>query len=170
MNVFFTGQFCIVSGGTFTLYMKFDEHFNLRPPEVCFHTIPFHPNGKGFFDNLQATDNKYNCATYFWSAVYIRLHPYYTTLYSISSKTSTFVEVHVRFTYMTIYWICSYTCCFFLIKERLYKNFKIKLHALVIKFIEGAHNFHFCYSQRYFVVPSKRLSISCSLHFICTQV
>lgn len=31
-------------GGTFTLYMKFDEHFNMRPPEVCFHTIPFHPN------------------------------------------------------------------------------------------------------------------------------
>ncbi|XP_052274359.1 ubiquitin-conjugating enzyme E2 U-like isoform X2 [Dreissena polymorpha] len=31
-------------GGTFTLYLKFDENFNLRPPEVCFHTIPFHPN------------------------------------------------------------------------------------------------------------------------------
>ncbi|KAL4235772.1 Ubiquitin-conjugating enzyme E2 U [Mactra antiquata] len=31
-------------GGTFILYLKFDENFNIRPPEVCFHTIPFHPN------------------------------------------------------------------------------------------------------------------------------
>ena len=38
--------FHLISDGTFTIYMKFDENFNLRPPEVCFHTIPFHPNGK----------------------------------------------------------------------------------------------------------------------------
>ncbi|KAK3091615.1 hypothetical protein FSP39_021223 [Pinctada imbricata] len=31
-------------GGIFRVYIKFDEHFNRRPPEVCFHTIPFHPN------------------------------------------------------------------------------------------------------------------------------
>ena len=34
------------TGGIFRLYIKFDEHYNVRPPEVCFHTIPFHPNGK----------------------------------------------------------------------------------------------------------------------------
>ena len=44
---------CFVSDGTFTLYMKFDENFNLRPPEVCFHTIPFHPNGKSFGFEMQ---------------------------------------------------------------------------------------------------------------------
>ncbi|XP_013380748.1 ubiquitin-conjugating enzyme E2 U [Lingula anatina] len=31
-------------GGIFRLYIRFDEHYNVRPPEVCFHTIPFHPN------------------------------------------------------------------------------------------------------------------------------
>jgi len=31
-------------GGIFRLYVKFDEYYNDRPPEVCFHTIPFHPN------------------------------------------------------------------------------------------------------------------------------
>ncbi|XP_064606573.1 ubiquitin-conjugating enzyme E2 U-like [Liolophura sinensis] len=31
-------------GGIFWLYIKFDENFNLRPPQICFHTIPFHPN------------------------------------------------------------------------------------------------------------------------------
>lgn len=31
-------------GGVFRLYIKFDENFNVRPPDVCFHTIPFHPN------------------------------------------------------------------------------------------------------------------------------
>lgn len=30
--------------GVFRLYIKFDEHYNVRPPDVCFHTIPFHPN------------------------------------------------------------------------------------------------------------------------------
>ncbi|KAK3611999.1 hypothetical protein CHS0354_011658 [Potamilus streckersoni] len=34
----------IWEGGTFRLYIKFDENFNYRPPEVCFHTIPYHPN------------------------------------------------------------------------------------------------------------------------------
>ncbi len=33
------------AGGIFRLYITFDEHYNIRPPEVCFHTIPFHPNG-----------------------------------------------------------------------------------------------------------------------------
>lgn len=37
-------QDTVWEGGTFTLYIKFDENFNIRPPEVCFHTIPFHPN------------------------------------------------------------------------------------------------------------------------------
>lgn len=31
-------------GGIFRIYLKFDEHYNVRPPDVCFHTIPFHPN------------------------------------------------------------------------------------------------------------------------------
>ncbi|KAL5022162.1 hypothetical protein ScPMuIL_001317 [Solemya velum] len=31
-------------GGIFRIYLKFDENFNIRPPEACFHTIPFHPN------------------------------------------------------------------------------------------------------------------------------
>ncbi|XP_063434147.1 ubiquitin-conjugating enzyme E2 U-like [Mytilus trossulus] len=31
-------------GGIFRVYIKFDEHYNVRPPDVCFHTIPFHPN------------------------------------------------------------------------------------------------------------------------------
>ncbi|XP_067677719.1 ubiquitin-conjugating enzyme E2 U-like [Haliotis asinina] len=31
-------------GGIFRLYIKFDENYNIRPPQVCFHTIPFHPN------------------------------------------------------------------------------------------------------------------------------
>ena len=39
VNILFTG-------GVFRLYMKFDENYNTQPPEVCFHTIPFHPNGK----------------------------------------------------------------------------------------------------------------------------
>lgn len=47
----------VISGGTFTLYIKFDENFNIRPPEVCFHTIPFHPNGK-CFRNLKGTSPK----------------------------------------------------------------------------------------------------------------
>ncbi|KAJ8306488.1 hypothetical protein KUTeg_017033 [Tegillarca granosa] len=34
----------IWEGGVFRVYLKFDEHYNVRPPEVCFHTIPFHPN------------------------------------------------------------------------------------------------------------------------------
>ncbi|KAJ8306321.1 hypothetical protein KUTeg_016866 [Tegillarca granosa] len=33
-----------LKGGVFRVYLKFDEHYNVRPPEVCFHTIPFHPN------------------------------------------------------------------------------------------------------------------------------
>lgn len=35
-----------LAGGLFRLYIKFTEHYNTRPPDVCFHTIPFHPNGK----------------------------------------------------------------------------------------------------------------------------
>lgn len=31
-------------GGIFRVYIKFDEHYNVRPPDICFHTIPFHPN------------------------------------------------------------------------------------------------------------------------------
>ena len=33
-------------GGVFKLYMQFSEAFDTLPPKVCFHTIPFHPNGK----------------------------------------------------------------------------------------------------------------------------
>ena len=36
----------VILGGIFRVYIKFDEHYNVRPPDVCFHTIPFHPNGK----------------------------------------------------------------------------------------------------------------------------
>ena len=36
-------------GGVFRLYVKFDEHYKYRPPVVCFHTIPFHPNGEHDF-------------------------------------------------------------------------------------------------------------------------
>ncbi|KAK2158312.1 hypothetical protein LSH36_173g09005 [Paralvinella palmiformis] len=31
-------------GGILRVYIKFDEHYNTRPPQLCFHTIPFHPN------------------------------------------------------------------------------------------------------------------------------
>lgn len=34
----------IWEGGVFQIYLKFDEHFNVRPPEIFFQTIPFHPN------------------------------------------------------------------------------------------------------------------------------
>ncbi|KAK7101327.1 ubiquitin-conjugating enzyme E2 U-like isoform X2 [Littorina saxatilis] len=34
----------IWEGGIFQIYIRFDEHFNIRPPEVYFQTIPFHPN------------------------------------------------------------------------------------------------------------------------------
>ncbi|CAH1773546.1 unnamed protein product [Owenia fusiformis] len=34
----------IWEGGLFQVYIKFNEHYNSTPPEVCFHTIPFHPN------------------------------------------------------------------------------------------------------------------------------
>jgi len=32
------------AGGVFRVYLKFDEYYNNRPPRVCFHTIPYHPN------------------------------------------------------------------------------------------------------------------------------
>ena len=38
--------FKIFVGGIFRLYMKFSETYNYTPPEICFHTIPFHPNSK----------------------------------------------------------------------------------------------------------------------------
>lgn len=31
-------------GGIFRVYIKFDENYNVCPPKVCFHTIPYHPN------------------------------------------------------------------------------------------------------------------------------
>lgn len=31
-------------GGVFKLYLQFSEHYNGQPPEIFFHTIPFHPN------------------------------------------------------------------------------------------------------------------------------
>ncbi|XP_063963083.1 ubiquitin-conjugating enzyme E2 U-like [Lytechinus pictus] len=34
----------IWEGGIFVLSLKFDENFNYRPPDIRFHTIPFHPN------------------------------------------------------------------------------------------------------------------------------
>ncbi|BFY99286.1 hypothetical protein BsWGS_02326 [Bradybaena similaris] len=30
--------------GIFTVFIKFDEHYNVRPPTVFFQTVPFHPN------------------------------------------------------------------------------------------------------------------------------
>ncbi|KAK2189325.1 hypothetical protein NP493_109g05004 [Ridgeia piscesae] len=32
------------AGGEFTVYLKFDEYYNEKPPQVFFYTIPFHPN------------------------------------------------------------------------------------------------------------------------------
>ena len=46
----------IYSGGIFRVYIKFDEHFNAKPPEICFHTIPFHPNSK-----FKCSDSFLNC-------------------------------------------------------------------------------------------------------------
>lgn len=40
----------VILGGIFRVYLKFDEHYNVRPPDVCFHTIPFHPNGKNIYN------------------------------------------------------------------------------------------------------------------------
>jgi len=34
----------VVLGGVFRVYLKFDENYSASPPEICFHTIPFHPN------------------------------------------------------------------------------------------------------------------------------
>lgn len=34
----------IWEGGVFQIYIKFDEHYNVRPPEISFQTVPFHPN------------------------------------------------------------------------------------------------------------------------------
>ncbi|KAI0231319.1 Ubiquitin-conjugating enzyme E2 U [Lamellibrachia satsuma] len=31
-------------GGEFTVYLRFNEYFHDKPPEVYFYTIPFHPN------------------------------------------------------------------------------------------------------------------------------
>ncbi|XP_059166048.1 ubiquitin-conjugating enzyme E2 U-like [Physella acuta] len=31
-------------GGIFKIYIHFDEHYNMKPPEIYFQTIPFHPN------------------------------------------------------------------------------------------------------------------------------
>lgn len=31
-------------GGMFRVYLRFDENYSASPPEICFHTIPFHPN------------------------------------------------------------------------------------------------------------------------------
>ena len=30
--------------GCFHLKIRYSEHYDVQPPEVCFHTIPFHPN------------------------------------------------------------------------------------------------------------------------------
>lgn len=39
---------CLIclTGGVFKLYLQFSEHYDGQPPEIFFHTIPFHPNGK----------------------------------------------------------------------------------------------------------------------------
>ncbi|KAK6180050.1 hypothetical protein SNE40_012269 [Patella caerulea] len=34
----------IWEGGLFRVYIRFDENYNLHPPSLCFHSIPFHPN------------------------------------------------------------------------------------------------------------------------------
>lgn len=34
----------IWEGGVFRLVLKFDENYDMRPPQVSFQTIPFHPN------------------------------------------------------------------------------------------------------------------------------
>ena len=45
-NCFVNIMKTFIVGGVFRIYLKFDEHYNHRPPKVCFHTIPFHPNSK----------------------------------------------------------------------------------------------------------------------------
>lgn len=42
---------CLIclTGGVFKLYLQFSEHYNGQPPEIFFHTIPFHPNGEFVF-------------------------------------------------------------------------------------------------------------------------
>lgn len=35
----------LVVGGIFQLSLSFTEDYNLKPPEIHFMTIPFHPNG-----------------------------------------------------------------------------------------------------------------------------
>lgn len=30
--------------GYFHLKIRYSEHYDVQPPDVCFHTIPFHPN------------------------------------------------------------------------------------------------------------------------------
>ncbi|KAK0046627.1 ubiquitin-conjugating enzyme E2 U [Biomphalaria pfeifferi] len=55
-------------GGIFKVYIKFDEHYNYRPPQVYFQTIPFHPNvdvrtGKpcvDFLDNNEQWKENYS--------------------------------------------------------------------------------------------------------------
>jgi len=37
---------CVTAGGEFTVYLKFDEYYSEKPPEVFFYTIPFHPNSE----------------------------------------------------------------------------------------------------------------------------
>lgn len=32
--------------GSFKVFLSFTNEYNFKPPDVFFHTIPFHPNGK----------------------------------------------------------------------------------------------------------------------------
>lgn len=64
---------CLISlsGGVFRVYLKFDEHFNQKPPRICFHTIPYHPNidmitGRpciDFIDNSELWNTKISVAS-----------------------------------------------------------------------------------------------------------
>ncbi|CAL1540840.1 unnamed protein product [Lymnaea stagnalis] len=63
-------------GGIFKIYIRFDEHFNIRPPQVFFQTIPFHPNvdvttGRPCVDFLD--DNQHWKESYSFSMVLITL-------------------------------------------------------------------------------------------------
>ena len=49
LNAFAFPKYLHVSGGVFRLYMKFNEFYNERPPDVCFHSVPFHPNSEFVF-------------------------------------------------------------------------------------------------------------------------
>ncbi|CAH1244045.1 UBE2U [Branchiostoma lanceolatum] len=58
----------IWEGGIFQVQLKFNEFYNEEPPEVAFHTIPFHPNVHSvtgrpcieYLDNIQEWKESYS--------------------------------------------------------------------------------------------------------------